>query len=289
MNTRLPQWLRQDIPDNDVLGKMRLLAQRKISTVCQQAHCPNISGCFKNHEFTFMILGDICTRNCLYCAVTKSASLKGSDLDPAEPERIAALKNDIGVEYAVITSVTRDDLSDGGAGEFANTIRCVRSVKKDIDIEALIPDFKGKPESIRMVVEASPSVIGHNLETVRRLYEALRPRASYERSLAVLKMIKETGPGTVTKSSLMLGLGETEEEVIEALRDLRESRCDIIVLGQYLAPSSRHYPVSEFISLEKFEEYRRIALGLGFKAVLSKPKARSSYNAKELYRGAYNA
>ncbi len=230
-----------------------------------------------------MILGDTCTRNCRFCAVRKSDN-KNLNLDLDEPLRIAGVVEDMGLDYVVITSVTRDDLADGGAKIFSQTIELIRRINTFIKIEVLIPDFIGKISSLKVVLDAQPHLVGHNIETVERLYKALRPKANYRFSLGVLKKIKEIRPFLTTKSSIILGLGEAEGEVTKTMEDLLNSGCDILTLGQYLAPSESHYPVKEFIRIEQFERYRDIGLGLGFKSVLSGPKVRSSYRAEELYK-----
>ena len=275
---KLPTWFRQEIPNETTQELTQLLTKSCVHTVCQQARCPNINHCFKNKRFTFMILGDTCTRNCRFCAVTKSAN-KNLALDEDEPYRISQLVKRLDLDYVVITSVTRDDLVDGGAAIFAKTIELIHKINEDIKVEVLIPDFRGKIQSIESVLNAAPFVVAHNIETVKRLYPDLRPQADYELSLGILRKIKELKPRILTKSSLMLGLGETEKEVIAAMRDLRSNRCDILTLGQYLVPSPEHYPIKEFISIEQFKEYKDIGMALGFKFVLSGPLVRSSYHA----------
>jgi len=290
--TKLPAWFRQEIPDETTQELAQLLTESCVHTVCQEARCPNINHCFKNKRFTFIILGDTCTRNCRFCAVTKSAN-KNLALDEDEPYRISQLAKSLDLDYVVITSVTRDDLVDGGAAIFAKTIELIHKINpvrnteysevesrisNGVKVEVLIPDFRGKIQSIESVLNAAPFVVAHNIETVKRLYPDLRPQADYELSLGILQKIKELKPQILAKSSLMLGLGETEKEVIVAMRDLRSNRCDILTLGQYLAPSPEHYPIKEFISIEQFERYRDIGLGLGFKSVLSGPLVRSSYH-----------
>jgi lipoic acid synthetase len=230
-----------------------------------------------------MILGGACTRNCAFCAVGK-ASRPSLSLDLDEPYRLQEAVRQLGLNYVVITSVTRDDLSDGGADIFAQCVELMRAIDSRIKVEVLIPDFKGRAGSIKRLLASRPDVVAHNLETVRRLYRDLRPMANYQVSLDVLKKIKEIDAAATTKSSLMLGLGETEEEVSEALADLRLSECDILTLGQYLAPSLTHYPIKEFVHPEQFKEYKKQALGLGFKGVLSGPLVRSSYKAEEVYK-----
>lgn len=282
MKNRLPSGFRQEIPDAGVSRALGILNGLKVKTVCVKARCPNLTRCFKNREITFIILGDACTRHCRFCSVKKSP---GSHLtvDADEPKRVASAVETLGLGYTVITSVTRDDLADGGAGHFSETIACVYSVNASVKVEILIPDFKGNRASLKAAVAAGPSVIGHNLETVKRLYPRVKPDSDYDISLGVLRTIKELNPAMVTKSSLMLGIGETQPELIAAMRDLRETGCDMLVLGQYLAPSPAHYPVRDFILPENFRTYREIAVDLGFKAVSAEPLARSSYHAGKLY------
>ncbi len=285
MINRLPAWFKQEIPGNEALGLSRMFIESGINTVCSQAKCPNITECFKNKRATFMILGNVCTRNCRFCNISKTGTVLKPKLNcPQEPSLISNAVKMLGLEYVVITSVTRDDLDDGGAKIFAKTIELIQALDKNIKVEVLIPDFCGKILSLEKVVKASPQVLAHNIETVKRLYGELRPKADYGISLVILKKAKQLNPGIVTKSSLMLGLGETEDEVREAMRDLREHNCDVLTLGQYLAPSPDHYPVKEFISIAQFHKYRQIGLDLGFKAVFSGPKVRSSYLAEDLYR-----
>ena len=281
VKNRLPAWFKQDIPDATVRGRMQLLSEFKVNTVCCQAKCPNLSFCFKNLKFTFMILGNICTRNCRFCGVAQSEK-KTLSLDENEPYRISQIAKILNLKFVLITSVTRDDLTDGGAAQFVKTIELIHSIDKNIKIEVLIPDFSGNIASLKTVIDARPSILAHNIETVNRLYKTLRPKANYQISLDMLKKSKEINPLLITKSSLILGLEESEEEIIYTMEDLRYNQCDILTLGQYLAPSQRHYPVKEFISIEQFQRYRRIGLRLGFKAVLSGPKVRSSYHAEEV-------
>ncbi len=281
MKNRLPVWFKQDIPDATVRGRMQLFSEFKVNTVCCEARCPNLSFCFKNLKFTFMILGNTCTRNCRFCAVAQSKKDTLS-LDENEPHRISQIAKILNLKFVVITSVTRDDLTDGGATQFVKTIELIHSIDKNIKIEVLIPDFSGNIASLKTVIDAKPSILAHNIETVKRLYKTLRPKANYQASLDILNKTKEINPSLATKSSLILGLGETEEEVIYTMEDLRYNQCDILTLGQYLAPSDTHYPVKEFISIEQFQRYRRIGLRLGFRAVLSGPKVRSSYHAEEV-------
>ena len=282
MITRLPPWFRQEIPKNIDFIKNRLKAfeNLKLNTVCLSAQCPNINSCFENNSVTFMILGEHCSRNCNFCAVDKGA-LRPMNL--AEPYSLALTIQRLNLGYAVITSVTRDDLAFGGATQYARAVYLIRQLNPGIKIELLIPDFNDLTCPIELVVKPQPEVIAHNLETVASMYPKIRPRGNYKRSLNVLKKIREFGFAGLIKSGIMLGFGETEEEVLEAISDLKKSACDILALGQYLAPSSRHSPVREFIAPSKFEFYRQEALKLGFKAVAAGPLVRSSYRAEEVY------
>ena len=288
MNNRLPSWFRQEIPDKNTFEILRRLSGFKINTVCQEACCPNLGRCFKNKELTFMILGNTCTRNCRFCALNKSKGLKLA-VDEKEPERLAGLIKSLGLNYVVVTSVTRDDLPDGGARHFAKTLECIRAVNRNLKVEVLIPDFKADALSLKTVIGAGPDVVAHNIETVRRIYQELKPDSNYGLSLNVLRKIKEISPAIITKSSLLLGLGETKNEVISAMQDLKEASCDTLTLGQYLAPSAGHYPVRDFISPGTFKEYRDIGMSLGFRAVSSGPLVRSSYKANEVYKDACSA
>jgi lipoic acid synthetase len=284
VKNRLPAWFKQVVPDATVRGRMQMLSEFKVNTVCCQAKCPNMSACFKDLKFTFMILGNICTRNCRFCGVNQSAD-NALNIDENEPNRISQVTKLFNLKFAVITSVTRDDLVDGGAAQFAKTIKMIHNIDKNIKIEVLVPDFSGNIDSLKIVIEAGPSILAHNIETVSRLYKDLRPKASYETSLGVLSKAKQINPDLITKSSLILGVGETEDEIIYTMQDLRTVGCDILTLGQYLAPSEEHYPVQEFVSIEQFQRYQQLGLRLGFKAVLSGPKVRSSYQAEEVFGG----
>ena len=279
---RLPSWLAQEIPDQALLDSRDAVDNAQVHTVCKEAHCPNTTRCLKNKQVTFLILGDKCTRHCLFCAVQKSAAA-GCDVDPQESGRIAALVKQWDLRYVVVTSVTRDDLADGGASQFCSVMNAVRGLGTNAKVEVLVPDFQGKRDSIERIVRAKPDVFGHNIETVRRLYAAVRPKADYRKSLCVLKAAKACDPGILTKSSIMLGLGENEYDVYSAMEHLRRVDVDILTLGQYLAPSERHYPVNEFIHPEQFLYYEDIAKQFGFRAVLSGPLVRSSFCAGELY------
>jgi len=278
--SKLPPWIKKKAPRAEIIGKMvSLLRSFSLHTVCQEAHCPNIGECFSQKTATFMILGNQCTRNCHFCAVKHETPLP---VDPEEPENVAKAVKTLGLRYVVITSVTRDDLKDGGAGQFARTIEKIREINgQNTEIEVLVPDFGGSLSSLKTVVRPEPTVLNHNLETVSRLYPEVRSEADYLRSIQLLKRAKEIVPHPYTKSGLMLGLGETMPEVIETMRDLRQADCDILTLGQYLRPSPSHLPVKKFVSPDKFLEYERIGRELGFMFVASGPFVRSSYRASE--------
>lgn len=268
-------------PSVDSLRQMKpYLSDLGLHTVCESAMCPNIGQCFGKRTATFMILGDVCTRACRFCAVSKG---KPAPLDPAEPTKVAEAVAGLALRHAVITSVTRDDLPDGGAGAFAETIRAIDREAPGTIVEVLIPDFGGSREALAQVVEAAPEIINHNLETVPRLYATVRPQAVYSRSLELLWRVKELNPAIPTKSGLMLGLGETRDEVLAVMDDLRAVDCDMLTLGQYLRPSQWHLEVVEFITPEAFAEYQQIAEGKGFKSVASAPLVRSSFNAAEVF------
>ena len=277
---RLPGWLRQDIPDAQVLARFRSLKEQGINTVCLEARCPNWSRCFTAKALTFMILGSRCTRSCQFCAVQKSRD-KTLSLDKQEPYRILKIVKQLQLNFVIITSVTRDDLDDYGAGQFARTIKLIHNYKKGIRIEVIIPDYIGF--ALSEVVSAQPDILAHNLETVPRLYPKVRSQACYQRSLQVLSQTKNLAPHLITKSSLLLGMGEKEKEVISVMNDLCGVGCDILALGQYLAPTTRHYPIKEFIPVEQFQRYKEIGLNLGLRAVLSSPLARTSYQAEKVY------
>jgi lipoyl synthase len=282
MNNRLPSWFTQEIPDQSVTDRIDEVDSAKVRTVCREAHCPNVSRCIKNKQLTFLILGDICTRHCLFCAVQRSDAVP-EPVDDKEPARVAGVIKQWDLKYAVVTSVTRDDLADGGAGHFCSVIKAVRSLGRSRKIEVLVPDFQGQEQCVKMVVKAHPDVFGHNIETVKRLYPVVRPEARYDRSLELLRFAKECDSAIITKSSLMLGMGENEYDVYATMEHLRKAGVDILCLGQYLAPSDAHYPVQEFVSPEQFAHYGAIAKQFGFRAVSSGPLVRSSFGAEELY------
>ena len=277
---RLPEWLRTKLPTSDSFARTRsLLDELKLHTVCESAKCPNHWECWSKGTATFMIAGDRCTRACGFCAVTTARPFA---LEADEPGRVAEATRRMRLRHIVITAVARDDLADGGAGHFRKTIEAVRESNPGVVIEVLVPDFNDRDESIETVLVANPHIFNHNLETVRRLTPLARSRATYDRSLNVLRKVKTKRGGTIyTKSGMMLGLGETEEEVVVALEDLRRAGCDILTLGQYLQPTLKHLPVVEFISPEAFDAYGRTARSLGFVHVASGPMVRSSYHADE--------
>ena len=277
---RLPEWLRIALPTSDSFARTRgLLDELKLHTVCESAKCPNHWECWSKGTATFMIAGDRCTRACGFCAVSTAKPLA---LEADEPARVAEATRRMKLRHVVITAVARDDLKDGGAEHFRQTIEKVRELNPRIVIEVLVPDFNESDASIENVLNANPHIFNHNLETVRRLTPSVRHRATYDRSLAVLKKVKEKRGDTIyTKSGMMLGLGEREEEVLTAMQDLRACGCDILTLGQYLQPSLKHLPVVEFVTPEQFAEYKNRAEELGFIHVASGPLVRSSYHADE--------
>jgi lipoic acid synthetase len=277
---RLPEWLRIKLPTSDSFGRTRsLLDELKLHTVCESAKCPNHWECWSKGTATFMIAGDRCTRACGFCAVSTAKPLA---LEADEPQRVAEATRRMGLKHVVITAVARDDLKDGGADHFRRTVEEVRRLNPGIVIEVLTPDFLDNDAAIDSVLGSNPHIFNHNLETVRRLTPSVRHRATYDRSLSVLRKVKALrGDAIYTKSGMMLGLGEREEEVLEALRDLRAANCDILTLGQYLQPTLRHLPVVEFVPPAKFAEYRERAEAMGFVHVASGPMVRSSYHADE--------
>ncbi|MDP9455585.1 MAG: lipoyl synthase [Actinomycetota bacterium] len=274
-----PDWLKAKIPGGEgyreIKGTMRGLG---LHTVCEEARCPNIGECWNNRTATFMILGNVCTRSCGFCAVLTG---KPTELDLDEPYRVADAASKMGLKHAVITSVNRDELADGGASVFAATIREIHEQVPGCAVEVLTPDFKGDRDAIRTVIGAAPETFNHNIETVPRLYPAVRPQAKYARSLEVLRYAKELNPQGLTKSGFMVGLGETEEEMHETMRDLREHDVDILTIGQYLRPTENHLPMSRYYTPKEFASLRKYGVELGFKHVESGPLVRSSYHAHE--------
>ena len=279
ISARRPEWLRVRVPQGEnyryLQGLMRRLA---LHTVCEEARCPNIGECWEQRTATFMLLGDICTRSCGFCAVKTG---RPGPVDWLEAERVAQAVASLGLEYAVVTSVNRDDLPDGGAALFAHTIQAIRRRSPHCQVEVLIPDFKGNWEASRMVVEAKPDVLNHNVETVPRLYRRVRPQARYRRSLELLQRAKEMDGHLVTKSGLMVGLGETWEEVLQVLQDLRAVACDVVTIGQYLRPSLEHLPIVRYWTPMEFQRLREEGLALGFRHVEAGPLVRSSYHARQ--------
>ena len=278
---RKPEWLKIDRPvKSESIKTENILSRLDVNTVCSNACCPNKTECYKSGTATFLLLGTTCTRNCTFCAIDKDLS-KLTPPNPLEPEKIASAINELGIDYAVLTMVTRDDLSDGGASHLLEVIKMIREVcEKSIEIEVLVSDFNGCFESVKLVLSEKPDVFNHNVETVPRLYPMIRPKAEYQRSMNILKMAKSLAPSVTTKSGLMVGLGETEEEVFSLIIDMITHNVDILTIGQYLRPSKEHHPVVEYVRPETFEKYRQYGLNAGLKAVVAGPFVRSSYKAK---------
>jgi lipoic acid synthetase len=277
-----PPWLKIRFPSGPEYEQTRrLIRQGRLHTVCQEACCPNMFECFSRHTATFLILGDHCTRDCAFCAV-KHGPLQPPDAD--EPRRVAEAASEMGLAYVVVTSVTRDDLPDGGAGQFAATIAALRRRIDGVRVEVLIPDFQGDPEALSIVLDARPDVLNHNLETVPRLYPAVRPQAVYERSLELLAAAARRAGRIPTKSGLMLGLGETDAEIRRSLDDLRGAGCRLLTLGQYLQPGPENHPVVRYVTPDEFGRWRRRALEMGFDEAVAGPFVRSSYLAEETFR-----
>ena len=277
---RIPEWLRLKLPTSNTFAQTRnLLEDLRLHTVCESAKCPNHWECWSKGTATFMIGGDRCTRACRFCAVTTAKPLP---LEADEPERVAEATRRMRLRHVVITAVARDDLPDGGAEHFRRTIEATRAANPGIVIEVLVPDFNAQDEAIEAVLSANPEIFNHNLETVRRLTPSVRARATYDRSLKVIQIVKAKGGDSIyTKSGVMLGLGETETELFTAMQDLRDAGCDILTLGQYLQPTLKHLPVVEFISPDRFNAYGDIARNMGFVHVASGPMVRSSYHADD--------
>lgn len=277
---RLPAWLRRPLArGGEYQAVDALLGELSLSTVCREAKCPNRGECFASGTATFLIAGDACTRGCRFCAVE---SRRPAPLDPGEPARVAEAVARLGLRHAVVTMVTRDDCEDGASGHVAATIAAIRDAAPGVAVEVLVSDFGGNMAAVDTVTDAAPDVFNHNLETVPRLYEPVRPGADYARSLGVLRRVKERAPQMPTKSGLMLGLGETHDEVVSVMRDLREVGCDLLTLGQYLRPSPAHLPVAEFVEPSAFAALAKEGRKLGFSGVASAPFVRSSYHAAEL-------
>ncbi len=276
-----PGWLKRPLPSDPAFSRTRsLLDDGRLHTVCREARCPNCGECFSRGTAAFLILGDVCTRRCRFCAVTQG---KPQSLDPDEPRRVAEAAVRMSLDYVVVTSVTRDDLADGGACTFAETIRSIRSCRPSARVEVLVPDFSGEAAALRIVLEACPDVLNHNLETVARLYPEARPQAIYDRSLELLRWVGSLAPGMPVKSGLMLGLGERPDEIEATLRDLLEAGCRILTMGQYLQPKRDCLPVARFVPPEEFDEWREVALKMGFARAACGPLVRSSYHAEEIF------
>jgi lipoic acid synthetase len=281
---KFPPWIKKRLPASAQAERTReILGRHRLNTVCRSAQCPNIGECFARGTATFMIMGNTCTRSCRFCAVDKG---KPEPLQETEPQRLALAASELKLSHIVVTSVTRDDLEDGGASHFAAVIRELRHTTPEATVEVLVPDFQGNAESIHTVLDAGPDVFNHNVETVPSLYPKVRPEANYDVSLRVLSIAKGLRPDILTKSGLMVGLGERRDEVENVMKDLIKSKCDILTIGQYLRPSPQHLPVAEFIEPAEFERFRESGRLMGFKAVASAPFVRSSYNAHEVNKEA---
>jgi lipoic acid synthetase len=276
---RHPEWLKVKL--NGTHNTKKILRNHNVSTVCEEARCPNQGKCFSNSTATFMILGDRCTRDCAFCAVEHAMPYPP---DPFEPERVAEAAVSLGLRFAVITSVSRDDLPDKGAGQFAATVRCIKKKNRTIRMEILTPDFQGDVAALKTALDSAPDVFNHNIETVPNLYPEVRPRADYRTSLFILKMAKELYPHIKTKSGIMVGLGEKEEEILAVMYDLRETGCDFLTIGQYLQPRKNNIAVADYIHPEIFEYYRHKGREMGFLSVASSPLTRSSMNAEKIFK-----
>ncbi len=279
MRERLPDYLKRPIIDTDTTRNVRrILKHNCLNTVCENARCPNKNECYTKNTATFLIMGNVCTRNCRYCNISCQ---KPEPLDPLEPQHIAKAVKDLGLKYAVITSVTRDDLPDGGAEHFAQCIYEIRKLTPDVKIEILTPDFKNQKEALDVIIKAHPDVFNHNIETVKALFKTARPQGNYDNSLAVLKYIKENSD-IETKSGMMIGLGETIEQIKETMEDLHSVNCDILTVGQYIQPSKEHLPVAKYYKPEEYEELKELATSVGITRHQIGPLVRSSYNAASL-------
>jgi len=278
----IPEWIVSGLKDREKSKELlHTLKVKSIFTVCEEAQCPNIGTCFNGKTATFLLMGAICTRNCSFCAVDNGIP---EPLDSDEPQRVAEMVRDLGLQHTVITSVTRDDIADGGAEHYVRTIDAVRKINERVTIEVLIPDFNGNTDFIDRVIEEKPEVINHNIETIERLYKEVRPQANYERSLNLLSRVKEKNDEILTKSGMMVGLGEREEEVYKAIDDLLNAGVQVLTIGQYLRPTRLHHNVDRYVTPEEFDRYKEVGLEKGFAAVASGPFVRSSYRARELYQ-----
>ena len=280
-----PEWLKVSYNKEAVDEVSGLMAKLKLNTVCKEANCPNLGECYKKRTATFMILGNICTRHCRFCKVSSGVA---EPVDPKEPQHLAEAVKELDLKHVVITSVTRDDLEDGGAKHFADTIKAVRALNPGVSIEVLIPDLKGVAEHLDVVIAANPDVINHNVETVRELYPEVRPEADYDRSMHVIQYVKTKAPQIKTKTGIMVGLGETDEQVYEVMNDSLKAGCDIFTIGQYLQPSPNHIEVKTYVTPEKFAEYKKNGEAKGFHYIASSPLVRSSYRAEEALEGGKN-
>jgi len=280
-----PEWLKVSYNKEAVEEVTGLMAKLKLNTVCKEANCPNLGECYKKRTATFMILGSICTRHCRFCNVSSGVV---EAVDPKEPQHLAEAVKALDLKHVVITSVTRDDLEDGGAKHFADAIRAVRAVNPGVSIEVLIPDLQGVEEHLDIVIAANPDVINHNVETVREFYPEVRPEADYDRSIAVLEYVKKQAPHIKTKTGIMVGLGETDEQVFKVMDDSLNVGCDIFTIGQYLQPSPKHIAVKAYVTPEKFAEYKKIGEAKGFHYIASSPLVRGSYRAAEALEGGKN-
>lgn len=283
MRAPKPSWLKVKAPSGENYTRIKdLLGELKLATVCQEAKCPNMGECWSGGTATFMLMGEVCTRGCRFCHV-KTGNPKGA-IDQFEPEKVAYSISQMNLNYVVITSVDRDDLEDQGSSHFARTVTTIKKLQPDLIVEILTPDFRGNKELIELLADSEPDVFAQNIETVRRLTPSVRdPRAGYDQTMSVLKIVKDHKPKMYTKSSLMLGLGETDEEIMQTLKDLRAVNCDVITFGQYLQPTERHLKVIEYITPEKFQYWKEVADSMGFLYVASGPLVRSSYRAGEFF------
>lgn len=282
---KMPEWFKVKYNPAAVKEVSELMAKLQLNTVCKEANCPNLGECYKKHTATFMILGSQCTRNCRFCNVIHGTP---EPVDSAEPQHVAEAVRDLKLHHVVITQVTRDDLPDGGASQFAKTITAIRKLCPDVTIEVLISDMKGDTSSLDTVISAHPEIINHNIETVAPLYETVRPEANYERSLEVLHYVKKQDPTILTKTGIMVGLGETDEQIYQTMDDALSVGCDIFTIGQYLRPSPAHVEMKEYVTPEKFENYKAVGTKKGFRYIASSPLVRSSYRAAEALQAGEN-
>lgn len=286
MYKRKPEWLKIKLEHGENLKKINALTSSlHLNTVCQEANCPNRLECHNKGTATFMILGSICTRNCRFCNVSFG---KPNEVDKNEPLHVAKAIQKLGLKHAVITSVTRDDLDDGGANHFKDVIYAIRELNPNTTIEVLIPDLQGNFDALKIITDAKPEILNHNIELVPRLFKSITPNSVYKRSLDLLLKVKDLDDSILTKSGFMVGLGENEAEVIELLKDLKEHKCDIVTIGQYLQPSKKHAELIDYVTPEQFEKYKKIGMDMGFKYIASSPLVRSSYNAKEALDCSHN-